>query len=180
MEVSFKGLITEFGAGMNELWSVENGHTNLPKKSNIQSCENMSVATPSMLTMPQEEHFGLQEACLMAWGDKHEIPLVYGVSWMVRQGRKGGWSSRLHIAQGECLGHLISMGCNIQENVVQILGTCMGLSWGYNSSQKISAKGVQEWGFYKTQQVTYQLEIYHVRFVQSGINSVHLRTHTAY
>ena len=44
-------------------------------------------------------------------GDKHEIPLVYGVSWMVRQGRKGGWSSRLHIAQ-ENLGIVRHMGCN--------------------------------------------------------------------
>ena len=74
--------------------------------------------------------------------------------WLDKE-EKGGWSSRLHIAQRECLGHA-KQGLHLSRGMfVWILGDCMRLSWGYKSSLKISAKGAQEWGFYKTQQVTY-------------------------
>lgn len=53
IEVSFKGLIAKFRVEMREIWCVENGKTNLPYIRKIVTCENIGVATPSMLTMPK-------------------------------------------------------------------------------------------------------------------------------
>ena len=141
IKVSFKGLITQFGGEMRELWSVEVWHTNLPKKNNIVSCENMSVATPSMLTMPQEEHFGLQGACLKAWGTS---------MWSSLCTRKP-WNSKTHGLQQ-------SRGTFAWKFGRILHGISRGIHGTFGSpkpAQKSRPQGAKEWGFYKTQQVTY-------------------------